>query len=309
MKLNLFVLLSITTACFAQNEPQIEALQESLAQAKAASAENMDRINQAVAELKEMDTKIEGSIAKTIEFTQRYTDSVETGERIMDGKKAILKDLIKSIERYTELEKEVAEKITKNRSYVKEDMMKIRDWADAKIILRVKQLTDVTVSLGGYDYYTGGRFGDDDSYDYQKAKRLADAAEKNKLEMIGKIKDAIDTLSKRSDELERELGNLSAEQSQEDINNNLNSVKGKITALENAIEVITTGETTGKRVGKDASRAILKEMQERVSEIISSSDSFFESFDEMMSMIRRQKMLLMDIEKYENDIEQLKAGT
>ena len=305
MKLNLFVLLSIATACFAQNEPSAADLEASLAQYKADSAENVGSMNQSIADLKAMDVDIESDIAKALEFTQRYTDSVDTGERIMDTKKTILKDLIKSIERYIELEKEVAGEIAANRSHVKEDMIKIREWADAKILLRVKQLTDVTVSLGGYEYYTGGRFGDDDNYDYQKAKRLADAAEKNKLEILDKINAAIGTLSTRSDELETELANLASEESGEVITGNLESVKGKIDALEDAVDAITTQETTGKRIGRDASRAIEKQMREMADKIKSSSTSFFDSFDEMMMMLSRQKTLNANIEKCERDIEQL----
>ena len=319
MKLNLLVLLSVTTVCFAQNEPQVAVLQESLVKYKAESAEYMDRMNQLVVELKKMDANIESNIAKALEFTQKYTDSADTGERIMDSKKNILKDLIKSIERYTELENEVASEITKNRSYVREDLIKIRDWADAKIIMRVKQLTDVSTSLGGYDYYTSGLSGNDSDslrgngrrgdYDLEQGKRLADSAAKIKMDMIGKIKNATSALSERENDLEKELTNDKARRPSEDINNDLSSVKGKIAALEDAIDAISSKETTGKRVGKDASRAIVKEMRNQVSKIKSSSTSFFKSFDAMMRMLRKQQSLNITIEKYEFAIEQLNAGS
>lgn len=319
MKLNLLVLVSITTVCFAQDEPQIADLQESLVQYKAESAEYMDSINQLVVELKKMDANIESNIAKALEFTQRYTDSADTGERIMDSKKTILKDLIESIERYTELEDEVASEITKNRSYVREDMIKIRDWADAKIIMRVKQLTDVSTSLGGYDYYTSGLSGNNSDslrgngrrgdYDLEQGKRLADSAAKIKMDMIGKIKKATGALSERKNDLEKELANDKARRLSEDISNDLSSVNGKIAALEDAIDAISSKETTGKRVGKDASREIEKEMRNRVSDIKSSSTSFFKSFDAMMRMLRKQQSLNITIEKYEFAIEQLKAAS
>lgn len=319
MKLNLLVLLSITTVCFAQNEPQLADLQASLVQYKAESAEYMDRINQLVVELKKMDANIESDITKALEFTQRFTDSADTGERIMDSKKTILKDLIKSIERYTELENEIASEITKNRSYVREDMIKIRDWADAKIIMRVKQLTDVSTSLGGYDYYTSGLSGNNSDslrgngrrgdYDLEQGKRLADSAAKIKVDMIGKIKNATSALSERENDLEKELTNDKARRPSEDINNDLSSVKGKIAALEDAIDAISSKETTGKRVGKDASREIEKEMRNQVSNIQSSSTSFFKSFDKMMKMLRKQQSLNITIEKYEIEIEQLTSGS
>ena len=100
MKLNLLAALSIATVCLAQNEPQVAVLQESLMESKAESAEYTDRINQLVVQLKKTDANIESSIAMTLEFAQKYTDSVDTGERILKNQETMLRDLIGSVEHY-----------------------------------------------------------------------------------------------------------------------------------------------------------------------------------------------------------------
>jgi uncharacterized protein YlxW (UPF0749 family) len=309
MKLNLLVLLSIATVCFAQNDPQVATLQETLVKYKAESAEYTDRINKLVVELKKSDANIESSISKALEFTQRYTDSAETGERIMKNEETILRDLIGSVELYSELKKDIVREITMDRNYVKEDMIKIRDWADEKIKLRIKQITAVTTALGGYDIYSSGVSHGDDGADFHGKRRLAEAAVENKMDIVRKMKQGIKSLSERSNELEKELATVRAKRPLEDINNELNAVNEKIAVLEDSIEDILNAEAYGERVGKTASREIEKEMRERVGKIKSSSTSFFKSFDAMMNMLRKQKSLNISIEKYEFAIEQLKADS
>jgi hypothetical protein len=309
MKLNLLVLLSIATVCFAQNEPQVAVLQESLMESKAESAEYTDRINQLVVQLKKTDAKIESSIALTLEFAQKYTDSVDTGERILKSQETILRDLIGSVEHYAELKKDIVREITMDRNYVREDMIKIRDWADEKIKLRVEQITAITTSLGGYDYYSRGVAHDDDDADYDRKKRLAEAAVENKKDIVRKMRQGIEALSERSTDLEKELTNVRAKRPLEDINNELTAVNEKIVVLENSIEDIYTAEAYGERVDRAASREIEKEMRNRVSKIKSSSTSFFKSFDALLQMLRKHKSLNITIEKYEFAIDQLNAGS
>jgi predicted nucleic acid-binding Zn-ribbon protein len=311
MKSILFVLLSAVTVCFAQNEPQVDDLQESLVTYKAESAEYTDRINKLLVQLKITDANLESNIARTLEFTKRYTDSADTGERIMKGKESILRDLMKSIKKYSGLQKDIVREVTMDRNYVKEDMINIRDWVDEKIKLRVKQITEITTSLGGYNYYSRGGYSGGDYYDDDGAaeERLADDAAKTKKSIVRDIRQGIEVLSKRSEKLEKELSNIRAKRPLEDINNDLTAVNEKIAVLENSIDDIYSEETHGKRVGKDGSREIQKEMRKRVSKLKSSSTSFFKSFDAMMRMLRRQKALNITIEKYEFAIEQLNTGS
>ena len=217
MKLIMFVLLSIATVCFAQNEPQAAGLQKKLAEYKAERVECADRAEKLVGQLKKMDVTIEGDIAKALEFVERYTDSVDSDEKVMDFKEDIIRDLMKSTERFAELREDVVRELAADRSYVEEDMIKIRDWIDEKVKLRIKQITAVTVSLGGYEHYSagmnygdggrgrrGGRFGDS-SDDEALVDSLVERSADEKKDVIGKMKKAIEDLSERSEKLEKEL--------------------------------------------------------------------------------------------------------
>jgi len=312
MKLTMFVLLSIVTVCFAQNEPQAADLQKELvaklAKYKAESAECTDRVNKLVLQLKKMDVDIERNISKTLEFVGRYTDSVDTDEKVINNKEDILRDLMRSAKRYAGLRDDVVRDLAADRDYVKEDMIKIRDWIDEKIKLRLQQITAVTISLGGYDHYVSGMYyGDDDDEDKDFADSLIERAADEKKDVIKKMRKAIETLSKSSEDLEKELASLKTKRPLEDINSELTEVHDKIEALESSIEDIYSEETQGKQVGHEASREIVKEMRNRVSKLKSSSASFFRNFDAMMRTLRKQKSLDISIEKYEFAIEQLKA--
>ena len=312
MKLNLVAALSIATACLAQDKPQVADLQEALAQYKADRAQYADRINQLVVQLKKTDANIESSIAKTLEYAQKYADSATSGERILKSQEKILKDLIGSVEHYAELKKDIAHEITMDRNYVKEDMIKIRDWADEKIKLRVKQITAITTALGGYDIYSHGVSHDTDNAagaDFDEQQRLAEAAVENKTDIVRKMKRGIESLSERSKALEKELSNVRANRPVEDINNELTDVNEKIAALEHSVDDILNAEAYGERVDKATSREIEKEMLDRVSKIKSSSTSFFNNFDALLRMLRMQKSLNINIEKYEFAIEQLNADS
>jgi len=317
MKWILFVLLSTAMGCFAQAEPQaatLEAepqaatLEAELAKCKTESADYMDRINKLVVQLKRMDANIERDIARTLEFTERYSDSADTGGRIMKSKEDILRDLMTSIKRYSRMRKDIMREISRDQRYVKEDMIKIRDWIDGKVTLRVKQITQVITSLGGYNYYGGG-YGDDDDHDAEREKDLAEDAADEKKDMVRKMRKGIDVLSERSEDLEKELANLKAKRPLEDINNELVDVNDKIRLLENSIDDIYSKESHASRVGESASREVRKEMRTRVKKLKSSSTSFFRSFDAMMRMLRKQTALNISIEKYEFAIEQLNAGS
>jgi hypothetical protein len=294
----------------AQEKPQGASLQESLVKYKAESAEYTDRMNQLVVHLKRMDADIEDSISKTVEFMKRYKDSADTNERILENKEDIIKNMKKSVEKYSDLRKDMVREITMDRNYVKEDMVKIRDWADGKVKLRVKQITEIATSLGEYTVSTGGGgdgYFDDDGRDEEE--RLADATTEVKKDLVDDMRKGIKTLSERSEKLEKELANLRAKRPLEEINTDLIAVNEKIELLENSIDDIFSKRSTAKQTGEDGSKEIEDEMRSRVRKIKSSSTSFFKSFNSMMRMLRKQKTLNIDIEKYEFAIEQLNAGS
>ena len=319
MKQKMMVALSmvVLTAAVgsAQEKPQTPSLQESLEKSKAESVEYTERMNELVVQLKKMDADIEDSITKTIEFMKMYKDSADTNERILDNKEDLLKDLKKSVEKYSDLRKKMVREITMDRNYVKEDMVKIRDWADGKVTLRVKQIVEITTSLGEYSVSRGGggyggrgRRGYDDNGQYEE-ERLGDATAKVKVGLIDDMKKGIETLTERSEKLEKELANPRAKRPLEEINNELIAVSDKIELLENSIEDIYSTRSTASKTGRDGSREIEKEMRSRIREIKSDSTSFFRSFNSMMRMLRQQKTLNITIEKYEFAIEQQNAGS
>ncbi len=307
MKQKLIAVLSIATACLAQDKPQVVELQEALMQYQAESAEYTDRIEKLVSELKKADANIESSIAKTLKFAQQYTDSADTRERLMKSKESMLKDLTRSVARYSDLQKDMTREMARDQNYIKEDMLKVHDWADAKITLRIQQITAITTSLGGYDFYSSGVAHDDDNADSERRKRLAENAVENKKDIILKMRRGIKDLTERSTALEKELANPRSKRSVEEINIELTAVNEKLALLENSIEDIYSAEAYGKRVDKTASREIEKEMRNRVGEIKSNSASFFKNFDALMHLLRMQKSSNINIEKYEFTLEQLKA--
>jgi len=320
MKQKMMVALSmvVLTAAVgsAQEKPQPLSLQESLEKSQAESVEYTERMNELVVQLKKMDADIEDSITKTIEFMKMYKDSADTNERILDNKEDILKDLKKSVEKYSDLRKKMVREITMDRNYVKEDMVKIRDWADGKVTLRVKQIVEITTSLGEYSVSRRGggggggrgRRGYDDGGQYEE-ERLGDATAKVKVGLVDDMKKGIETLTERSEKLEKELANPRAKRPLEEINDDLIAVSDKIELLENSIEDIYSTRSTASKTGRDGSREIEKEMRSRIREIKSDSTSFFRSFNSMLRMLRQQKALNITIEKYEFAIEQQNAGS
>jgi hypothetical protein len=293
----------------AQEKPQGASLQESLVKYKAESAEYTDRMNQLVVHLKRMDADIEDSISKTVEFMKRYKDSADTNERILENKEDIIKDLMKSVKKYSDVRADMVREITMDRNYVKEDMIKIRDWADGKVKLRVKQITEIATSLGEYTVSRGGGDGYFDDDGRHEEERLDAATTDVKKDLVDDMRKGIETLSKLSEKLEKELANLRAKRPLEEINNDLIAVSEKIELLENSIDDISSKRSTAAKTGRDGSREIEKEMRSRVREIKSDSTSFFRSFNSMLRMLRQQKALNITIEKYEFAIEQQNAGS
>ena len=289
-------LLVLTSTCFAQNEKKVAYLQTMLKKYQHESQEYEVHMKKLVAGLQKSDIILETKIAATLNFIKKYKDSDNSHNRIIRNKEWVINGLKKSIGNYSDRRRDMTNEIKFGTRYSKQDMQKIRAWFDAKITLRVKQITEMTKSLESYkEYYDHGDY----NHSHLNEKRRVERAAKEKLKVVKDMRRGITKLSASAKKKERELSNIHTRLSTEEINKALRTVYSKIEMLENSIQDIISGGKEGKKVGSKASSVIGSELRRKVSTIKTESKLFFRRFDSAVRMLNKRKSLDILIEKYE----------
>jgi chaperonin cofactor prefoldin len=249
--------------------------------------------------LKEQDATIEKQVKAVIALIKKFSDSRETGTKVLKNKESIIDGLKKSIDYYAAQRKSMNQEMVNVKRYPEEDLQKIKNWLDEKMIVRINEIVEVTKSLGDYkdhhDYY---------GYSYNSGKNI----DKEKAELA---KD----MDKAKEDLEKRIATLEKQFDQVDPRYNLTLVGQELTALYKKVDILNQSMEDVKyapsdktrEMSREGERTLDKDLREMTADIKSEFQSFTRGFAYAVRTLQKRKSFQDEIIKYEDAIAALKA--
>jgi hypothetical protein len=301
MKFFILIFFIFSGFLIAQTETKVSSAKKILEKYKKDELAHKQLIKKLEVQVNFLDEKLENQLKSTLEFIKKFKDSDQSNNRIIRNKEKMISSLELSIKEYKTRRDIVINEIKFGKRYLSQDLLKIRGWLDGKIILRVKQIVEVTKSLSKYkEYYDRGEDGENFN-----AKRRVERADREKSGIIRKMRKEIKGYNLKIKAMERELYNIDTKTSCNIICKELAANYLKTELLEQSIEDILSGGKEGASVGRKASLTIDKEIRKRMSDVKSKASTFLSTFDAIMRLLLKKKIIKIKIEKYQDSIKKL----
>jgi len=221
---------------------------------------HQEKINKMTDEIMKLDSEIDASVSKIINYISSVKDSAESRSKVITKKEETVKALTESIDFYrNERGKRLSKYKRRASNSTKKELAGEIEAIDAKIDERINQIVQITSSLtqnenfNKYSYkmrYSGNKIRKPRkviSKEYRQNEVVASKTKRNKKVVVEKLKEEVDGLKNKNKKLEIELKKNPSEKKKEWIETQIEKNSGNVGIrakqaenLENATSLATT---------------------------------------------------------------------
>ena len=300
----ILILCSIFTLAAQDKTSTLTATLEKQLQLVTAKQQKHDaHIKKITNHLKVQDTSIEKQVKEIVDLISKFSDSGDSGTRIIRHKEQAIDGLTRSIKNYSDLRKRMNQELVYAKRYPSEDIQNIKDWLDKKIELRVKQITQITKSLGTYKEKHGW-------YNNNSRERSnAERADRERDKLARDMEKGKEELTEKVIKLEKQLDNVNSKVPMADIANEITALCKKIDLLESTIKEIKYGDhTKAKKMSRTGASTLDKDLRSMIRDVKSEAQAFNKGLESTIRLLSARKQYNEQIDKLEAKLKILKES-